>query len=201
MRKQTFGILLALACARVGTVSAQDTIDCGDASEGVITAARFYAAGEVSDTLNYITDLRNGGDPARFVAWFGSTDSAIIDRVERTVEGIYSGLSEVTYNCNCPEGTSNTVAYVKLSEPGFQIHVCRAYFDDFGMGATVMAVVAHEISHFLGTRDCMKPVSQPCASGDPVPWTPEDARRFAINSPDLASRNAYNIGWFVSNGQ
>lgn len=201
MRKQAFGILLALTCARVGNASAQDTIDCGESSQGVITAGQFYAAGEVSDALNYIANMRDGGDSARFVAWFGSTDAAIVDRVERTLEGVYSGLSEITYNCNCPEGMSNTVAYVKLSEPGFQIHVCRAYFDDFGMGAMVMSTIVHEISHFLGTRDCMKPVSQPCASGDPVPWRTQDARNFALSNPDLASRNAYNIGWFVSNGQ
>src|SRR5262245_34499902 len=105
MRKQAF-MLLALTCVcAAGTASAQDTVNCGKASEGVITSGQFYAAGEVSDALNHISAMRNGGDSARCVHWFGSTTPAIIDRVENTLEGVYSGLSEMCcQRLNSPAG-------------------------------------------------------------------------------------------------
>lgn len=207
MRKTIF-IVLALACLFAGSARAQTTVNCGQPSKDIITAAQFYTAGELSDALNYISAMRSGGDSARFVRWFGSTDAAIVDRVAKTLDGVYRGLTALPYNCDCR--VADAIAYADLNAS--QIVLCRPYFDSFGMGAMTMSTVVHEISHFLGTRDCMKPLSSGeccygvnkpggCSGPDEVPNTPERARMFATSSPDLASRNAYNIGWFVSNGQ
>jgi hypothetical protein len=66
------------------------------------------------------------------------------------------------------------------------------------MGAVVMSAIVHEISHFLGTRDCMKPLSQGaccygvdspggCSGPDSQPRTPEDAQMFAMRCGQVAA--------------
>lgn len=208
------GRALALACLfsiwYAQSASAQNTANCGDASSKIITSAQFYLSGELSDSLNYIANMRAGGDSSRFMLWFGSTDSTIVDRVQKMVQEVYEGVQAVTYNCDCPR--TDWIAYVDPEDATFQIHMCRAYFDNFASGNMNMHVLAHEISHFLGARDCTNPVSNGpccyglnnpggCSSADPIPNTPALAQMLAASDPATASVNAYNIGFFVSNGQ
>jgi hypothetical protein len=192
----------------VRSAEAQNTSDCDDTQKGVISAAQYYTGMQLLGAGDYIGTMKSGGDSTRFEYYFGSTDSAIVDRVEQTLYGVWQGIDDVTYNCSCTEIDAN--AYVRPNDPKFQIFVCPPYFGAFAAGDMQMTTLIHEISHFLGTRDCTKPLSngaccsdvdQPagCTGPDPVTGnSPAAAHRLAMNDPDTASHNAYNIALFVT---
>lgn len=206
----------ALALATLSTVffahaaSAQNTANCSEDQKGLITSAQVSIGLGLLDASNDIGAMQNGGDASKFLRWFGSTDDAIVDRVLDTLQSVYGGIDEITFNCDCTR--TDAYAFVYPDDTTFQIYMCPPWFDSFRGGNLQMSTIVHEISHFLGTRDCTKPVSSGdccyggtndppgCMGADPVPSSPAAAQSLAASDPDTASTNAYNIGWFVTDG-
>lgn len=178
--------------------SAQTTANCSDSDLPRIQAAQLLGGLELLTTSNFIGELRRGsGDPTRFDYWYGSHAPDILERVDMLVGSVGSGIDDITYNCACDAAHMGDYAYVFPRDSTFQIYVCPLFFSGADINDAAVGTLVHEISHFLGTVDCMKPDLM-CSSSDPVPGSANDAHNFAQSDPTTASWNAYNLNYFVT---
>jgi hypothetical protein len=198
-----FALMTAVCLLVLGArqAQAQQTINCSDDQVSLIAATQVWAGLMLLTTGSYLTDLRDGGDSARFDYWYGTHREDQINYVENLGGNVYQVIDDTTFNCECTaEEDATRYGFVRPGDPPYHLRFCKPFFDATDFVGENVSTFVHELSHFFGTRDCMDPnIFLQCPlDADTTPNTAEKAHAFAVSDPSTATFNAYNWERFVT---
>jgi peptidyl-Lys metalloendopeptidase len=126
---------------------------------------------------------------AAFVRWFGRyTGTSRWSSVTQNFNRIYSKISSNNFglNCNGPQCSPGTFAYVYPYDSSFTVNLCGAFWDANSQYDSKPGTIIHEMSHFTaiaGTQDHTYGTS--------------GAMDYASRQPDKAINNADNHEYFA----
>ena len=154
-----------------------------------LSTAESLAGRARNDLRTTPVELRPQAD--RYREWFGSYDLTRWNKVQTNFDRIFSTASgrTITFDCNCTQGTSTTLAYVYPNSP-YNIYICPLFWSrPASSGADSKAgIIIHEISHFTIVSDT-----------DDVVYGTSGSRNLANTNPSAAVRNADSYEYFAEN--
>lgn len=161
-------------------------------------ATRIRAMADLA--LDYILDaqedlavVRSGRDTRRFDYWFGGHDAQMVSVVSKAFDRMIPWLSEVEFQCGCPDAPAGTIALATHSDPSKPVRLCEPAltwdYIEFGVGA-----ILHEFSHLAGAQDWFY-----CTQRGSFEW-PDEFHALATTRRPFATNSAehyrlYALDW------
>jgi len=124
----------------------------------------------------------NSQDTGLQRTWFGTFNDGRWNSLRTCFTNIQGNLQRNNYNCNGPQCSSNTYAYVFPGDSTFTIYLCNMFWQIPGERAETLV---HEASHF-------NPV---CRTND-FTYGRQNCMNLARTNPANAARNADNVCYF-----
>jgi peptidyl-Lys metalloendopeptidase len=161
---------------------------CTTAQTNSIRTAVNTAESYANSAVQYLNGVASG--TSRYTTWFGGFTTAGLSKLKSHFSKIQSALStkQLSFDCACPAGSSNTYAYVYSNQP-YRVYLCGSFWPSPMTGTDSMGgTIIHELAHFTvlaGTSD--------------YGYGQSTCQSLARSNPAQALMNSDSLQYFVEN--